>query len=160
LLDDGVSDKWGSGVRAIRGATGPDDRLCAGLVRLPKRGRRSAPAAGGSATAVVGWLMTTVTELESCEHGKEDFALWISAWPGMLLCMLCYQAAQVLAEEIRWAACASLAGDPGRDAVVIAKVSDELGAHLPLATPARTLTSTLAGHRSDTRSIGSLWART
>jgi hypothetical protein len=50
----------------------------------------------------------------------------------MLLYGFCNQAAQVLVEHIRCAACTSPAGDPSYDAVVIAKVSDEFGAHFYL----------------------------
>lgn len=49
-----------------------------------------------------------------------------------LLCGFCYQAAQVLAENIRCAACGRPAGDPDRDAEVISKLSDDLGAHFYL----------------------------
>jgi len=35
--------------------------------------------------------------LEFGEHGRGDFACWIAARPGMLLCDFCYQAAQILA---------------------------------------------------------------
>ncbi len=44
----------------------------------------------------------------------------------------CYRAAQVLAANIRCAACASPAGDADRDAVVIARLTEDLGAHLYL----------------------------
>ncbi len=77
-------------------------------------------------------LLATVTELDVCEHDLDGFALWISTRPGHLLCGFCNQAAQVMAEDIRCAACWEPAGDPGRDAVVVAKVSDALGVHFYL----------------------------
>jgi hypothetical protein len=81
---------------------------------------------------VIDRLLPTVSDLEPCEHDKDGSTLWISTRLGHLLCPFCYQAAQVLVEEVRCAACASPAGDPDLDAVVIAKVSDELGAHFYL----------------------------
>ena len=50
----------------------------------------------------------------------------------MLLCDFCYQAAQVLAGDIRCAACRRPAGDPGSGAVVVARVAQWLGAHFYL----------------------------
>lgn len=41
--------------------------------------------------AVVNQLVARVTKLEPCEHAPEDFASWIAARPGMLLCEFCYQ---------------------------------------------------------------------
>ncbi len=81
---------------------------------------------------VIDWLLATVTVLEACEHDLDGFALWISTRSGHLLCGFCYQAAQVLADDIRCAACGEPAGDPGRDAVVIAKISDALSVHFYL----------------------------
>jgi hypothetical protein len=52
----------------------------------------------------------------------------------MLLCDFCYQAAQVLARDIRCAACPQPAGDPGTDAVVVARVAARLGAHFYLCS--------------------------
>ena len=52
----------------------------------------------------------------------------------MLLCDFCYQAAQVPAGDIRCAACGQPAGDPGRDAVVVARVAAWLGAHFYLCS--------------------------
>ncbi|HET7016150.1 MAG TPA: hypothetical protein VFI65_19670 [Streptosporangiaceae bacterium] len=80
---------------------------------------------------IIDQLLATVTDLVPCEHDKEGFALWISTRPGHLLCGFCYQAAQVLAEEVQCAACPNAAGDPERDAV-IAKLRDNLGAHIYL----------------------------
>jgi hypothetical protein len=54
--------------------------------------------------------------------------------PGMLLCGFCYQAAQVLAGGIRCAACGRPAGDPGKDAVVVARVAPWPGAHFDLCS--------------------------
>lgn len=87
---------------------------------------------GASGSAVIARLLATVNDLETCEHDKDGFALWISTRPGALLCGFCYQAAQVLAGDVRCAACARPAADPGHDAVIIAKVSDHLGAHIYL----------------------------
>jgi hypothetical protein len=47
-----------------------------------------------------------------------------------VLCGFCYQAAQVLAQDVQCAACPGTAGDPDRDAVIIAKLRDNLGAHI------------------------------
>jgi hypothetical protein len=52
--------------------------------------------------------------------------------PGQLLCKFCYQAAQVLAQDVSCSACSGQAGDPDQDAIVLAKVTDSLGAHLYL----------------------------
>jgi hypothetical protein len=101
-------------------------------VRLRKRQQPAGPVIGANGRAVIGRLVATVAGLEPCEHGKAGFALWISTRPGHLLGGFCYQAAQVLAGTIRCAACASPAGDPGRDAVVIARLSGGLGAHFYL----------------------------
>jgi len=48
--------------------------------------------------------------------------------------------AQVLAEDIRCAACGAPAGNPGTDAIVVLKVADWLGAHFNGASPAPTRT--------------------
>jgi len=50
----------------------------------------------------------------------------------MLLCQFCYQAAQILGEDITCAACGHLAGDPDTDAIVVVKLADWLGAHFYL----------------------------
>ena len=78
--------------------------------------------------------LATVTELESCEHGRGDFAFWIVTRPGELLCDFCYQAAQVLATDIRCAACGQPAGDTGTGAVAVARVAPLLGAHFYLCS--------------------------
>jgi hypothetical protein len=59
-------------------------------------GRQALPGIGPRGQAVIDQLLAAVTELEFCEHGREDFALWIAARPGMVLCDFCYQTAQVL----------------------------------------------------------------
>jgi hypothetical protein len=87
---------------------------------------------GAQGLAVIDRLLDAVDELEPCEHDKDGFALWISLRPGYLLCGFCYQAAQVLAADICCTACASAAGDPDLDAVVIVKLSEDLGAHFYL----------------------------
>ncbi len=76
--------------------------------------------------------MASADGLEPCEHDKDGFALWISVRPRHLLCGFCYQAAQVLADGVWCAACGGPAGDPDLDAVVVAKISNELGAHIYL----------------------------
>jgi hypothetical protein len=81
---------------------------------------------------VIDRLLVLAGGLEPCEHDKDGFALWISVRPGHLLCGFCDPAAQVLAEDSRCAACAGPAGDPDLDAVVVAKISDQLGAHYDL----------------------------
>jgi hypothetical protein len=78
---------------------------------------------GPRGQAVIDQLLATVTELETCEHGCGDCAFWIAARPGLVLCGFCYQAAQVLATDLRCAACGQPAGDPGTDAVVVARVA-------------------------------------
>lgn len=67
-------------------------------------GRQSLPEMGPHGQAVAGQLLVRVAEMEFCEHAGGDFAFWIATRPGMLLCGFCYQAAQVLAEDIRCAA--------------------------------------------------------
>src|SRR5207245_8751983 len=51
---------------------------------------------------------------------------------GLLSCGFSYQAAQVLVEDVHCAICASPAGDPDLDAVIITKISDGLGSHFYL----------------------------
>lgn len=97
-------------------------------------GRQALPEVGPRGQAVIGQFLATVSELECCEHAGADFAFWIAARPGMLLCGFCYQAAQVLASDIRCAACGQQAGDPGMDAVVVARVAPRLGAHFYLCS--------------------------
>jgi hypothetical protein len=98
-------------------------------------GQQALPEMGPHGQAVVDQLLARVAELEFCEHASGDFAFWISARPGMLLCEFCYQAAQILAGDIRCAACRRPAGDPGKDVVVVARVAAWLGAHLYLCSP-------------------------
>jgi len=97
-------------------------------------GRQALPDMGPRGQAVIDQVLATVTELECCEHGCADFAFWIAARPGMLLCDFCYQAAQVLASDIRCAACGRPAGHPGTGAVVVARVVPRLGAHFYLCS--------------------------
>ncbi len=58
---------------------------------------------------------------------------------------VCYQAAQVLAENIQCTACGQAAGNPDTDAIVVLKVADWLGAHFTCASPARTRTCVTPG---------------
>jgi hypothetical protein len=81
---------------------------------------------------VIDQLLARVTDLEFCEHPSPDFAFWIATRPGMLLCEFCYEAAQVLAEDIRCAGCGQAAGDPGKDAMVVGKAAAWLGVHFYL----------------------------
>jgi len=82
---------------------------------------------------VIGHLLSVLLPgLEPCGHDKDGFALWISTRPGHLLCGFCYQAAQVLAEDVRCAACGRPAGDPSRGSAVVARLSGDLGAHFCL----------------------------
>jgi len=97
-----------------------------------KRRERSLPDLGPRGQAVVDGLLARVSELGFCEHDPDGFALWISTRPGDLLCGFCYQAAQVLAENVRCAACGGPAEDAGTDAIVVLKVADWLGAHFYL----------------------------
>jgi hypothetical protein len=99
----------------------------------PRKRRQPAPQRlGARGLAVIGRVVATVSDLEPCGHDTDGFALWISTRPGHLLCEFCYQAAQVLAKDVRCAACTNPAGDPDLDAVVIARLSDCLGAHIYL----------------------------
>jgi hypothetical protein len=97
-------------------------------------GRQPLPAMGPRGQAVVDQLLAQVTELEYCEHARRDFAFWIAGRPGMLLCDFYYQAAQVLAGDIRCAACGQPAGDPSKDAAVVARVAAWFGAHFYLCS--------------------------
>jgi len=101
-------------------------------VRSDDRNQPAAPEPGPIVQAIIDQLLATITDLEPCDHDKEAFALWISTRPDHLLCGFCYQAAQVLAEAIQCAACPNTAGNPDRDAVIIAKLRDDLGAHIYL----------------------------
>jgi hypothetical protein len=99
-----------------------------------KRSRPSSPAIGAKSQAVMEGLLARVPGLEFCEHDLDGFAMWIATRPGSLLCKFCYQAAQVLAENVTCASCGQPAGDPDKDAMVVAKVTDWLGAHFYLCT--------------------------
>jgi len=110
-------------------------------------GQQPMPEIGPRGQSVIDQLLATVTELEYCEHGGADFAFWIAARPGMLLCDFCYQAAQVLASDIRCAACGQPAGDPGMDAVVVARVAPWLGAHFYLCSSCAELDLRYSPHR-------------
>jgi len=78
---------------------------------IPKGRRPTNPKIGARGRAVIDRLLATSGGLEPCDHDKDGFALWISIRPGYLLCGFCYQAARVLAGDIRCAACAGAAGD-------------------------------------------------
>ena len=90
------------------------------------------PETGPLGQAVIARLLARVSELEFCEHGPADFVFWTATRPTMLVCDFCFQAAQVLAEDIRCTACGQPAGDPTQDAVVVARVAPWLGAHFYL----------------------------
>jgi hypothetical protein len=92
-----------------------------------KRRPKSLSSMGPKGQAVVDGLLARVTELEVCEHDLDGFAMWIGTRPDRLLCRFCYQTAQVLAQDIRCAACGQLAGDPDRDAIMVLKIADWLG---------------------------------
>lgn len=64
---------------------------------------------GPNGQAVVD-LVARASELTPCGHDSGGFALWIATRPDMLLCGFCYQAAQILADDILCAACAGPAG--------------------------------------------------
>jgi hypothetical protein len=81
---------------------------------------------------VIDELLARVTGLEPCEHAPHQFASWIATRPDMLLCDFCYQAVQVLADNIGCAACGQPAGDQRRDAVVVARVASWLSVHFYL----------------------------
>jgi hypothetical protein len=78
---------------------------------------------------VIDGLLARVSELKPCEHEHDGFAMRVAIRPGMLLCKFCYQAAQVLAEDIMCAGCGQPAGNPDTDAMVLVKVTDWFGAH-------------------------------
>lgn len=63
----------------------------------------------------------------SAENGSQ-LGSPLKSWESV--CGFCYQAAQVLATNIGCAACGQLAGDPGTDAVVMARVVPWLGGPL------------------------------
>ena len=65
---------------------------------------------GLNGQAVVDGLLARVSGLEFCEHDPDGFAMWTSTRPDGLLCGFCYQAAQVLAENIM---CPPADGRPG-----------------------------------------------
>jgi hypothetical protein len=94
---------------------------------------------------VVDGLLARAGDLEFCEHDRNGFALWIATRPGNLLCGFCYQAAQVLAENIRCTACGRPAGNPDTDAVVVLKIADWLARTSTCASPARITTCLLPG---------------
>ena len=104
-----------------------------------KRARRPVPAIGPRAQGVVNALLARVSELQFCEHEQDGFSMWIATRPDMLLCKFCYQAAQVLGEDIICAACGHPVGDPDTDAIVVVKLADWLGAHLCLCQPCTRL---------------------
>jgi hypothetical protein len=91
--------------------------------------RQALPPIGPRGQAVIDQLLVRVSELKFCEHTPIDFAFWIATRPAMLLCDFCYQAAQVLAEDIQCEACGQPAGDPGKDVIVVGKAAIWLGAH-------------------------------
>jgi hypothetical protein len=95
-------------------------------------GRSGLPEMGPHGQAVIDRVLGRVTELDLCEHAPEGFAFWIATRPDMLLCDFCYEAAQVLAENIRCASCGRAAGDRGKDAIVMARVAAWLGVHFHL----------------------------
>jgi hypothetical protein len=111
-----------------------------------KRREPALPALGPRGQAIVGGLLARVDDLEFCEHDPDGFALWIATRPGNLLCGFCYQAAQVLAENIRCTACGRPAGNPDTDAVVVLKIADWLGAHFYLCQSCADHDLPLAGH--------------
>src|SRR5215467_2868057 len=94
--------------RGEPGWTGPDEQTQA---RPPVRACH-----GRQAQGVVDALLARVSELQLCEHEQDGFSIWIATRPGMLLCQFCYQAAQILGEDITCAACGHPAGDPDADA--------------------------------------------
>jgi len=98
----------------------------------PRKRRAKGPPTGAIANAVIDRLLAKISQLEMCEHDQDGFAMWIATRPGHLLCSFCYQAAQVLADDICCAACSAPAGVAGRDAIVVTKISEEMGAHFYL----------------------------
>lgn len=122
----------GAGPTRATGVALPGSSRCTDLVRPRDRRQPGEPVIGACGQAVIDQLLANLPGLESCEHDKDGFALWISVRPGHLLCGFCYQAAQVLAEDIRCVACGRPAGDPDRDSAVVAKLADNLGAHFYL----------------------------
>ena len=72
--------------------------------------------------------------------------MWISTRPDRLLCGFCYQAAQVLAENIMCHAYGRQTGDPDRDAIVVLRVTGWLGAHFYLCKSCTDRDLRFAGH--------------
>jgi hypothetical protein len=106
-----------------------------GLDWLGERQRRqpaALPEIGPPGQTVIDRLLARVSELEFCAHGPADFAFWTATRPKKLACDFCFEAAQVLAEDIRCTACGQPAGDPTQDAVVVARVAPWVGAHFYL----------------------------
>jgi hypothetical protein len=101
---------------------------------------------GPRGQAVAGRLLARVTKLEFCEHDLDGFAMWITTRPDRLLCGFCYQAAHVLADNIRCAACGQQAGNPDQDAIVVLKVNNWLGAHFYMCKSCTDLDLCVTGH--------------
>lgn len=90
---------------------------------------------GPNGQAVIDRLVARLNELTPCGHDLDGFGLWIATRPGKLLCASSYQAAQVLAGDIRCTACGRPADEPDQDPIVILKVNEGLGAHFYLCQP-------------------------
>ena len=76
--------------------------------------------------------------------------MWIATRPDRLLCGFCYQAAQVLAGDVRCASCGQQAGNPDQDAIVVLKVNHWLGAHFYLCKSCTDLDLRSARRPGDT----------
>ncbi len=102
---------------------------------------------GPMGQAVVDGLLARVTELEHCEHDQHGFAYWIATRPDWLLCGFCYEAAQVMTDSVRCAACGQNAWNPDQGPVVMHKVSNWLGAHFYLCKSCADLDLHIGGRR-------------
>jgi hypothetical protein len=99
------------------------------LVSIGRGDSQPPPATGPYSQAALDWLLAHGSEAEFCGRDNGGFAMWISPRADRLLRRFCYQAAQVLAKDLRCCACGNQDGDPDNDAIVLAKVTDSLGAH-------------------------------
>ncbi len=77
---------------------------------IRKRKSQLPSATTPNGQAVLERLAARGSELEFCKHDPERFAMWISTRPDQLPGKFCYQAAQVLAEDVSCGAHACLCG--------------------------------------------------
>jgi hypothetical protein len=105
------------------------------LFQDPPRTYFRTAESGPRVKAVIDTPTLRETLLEKCEHlsGDENFSLWTSTRPSMLLCGACYKAAQTT-DERRCAFCNEPVEVPERDFEVATKATDRLGVHFYLCS--------------------------